>query len=296
MNEFIDLHIHSIYSDGDKTPKELVKMAKEIGLTTIAITDHDMIEGLKTLTEEDLEGIEVVNGVELTAKVPRARMHILGYGIDINNEFLNEKLNNRVDVRNFLLYEEYLKNIFGIEFSKEEINQIISKPGNIGRPELGKLLIKYGYANDQDEAFNKYLNPVMEECRHLKVGYSKEECIEMLLEAGGIPVLAHPISLKLNEEELRKELIYLKEIGLMGIETRHIHHTPEYTEMLERLADELGLLKTGGTDYHGENKPKVKLGTGINGNVHVTSSTMLDYLRSLNKQKVKCIRKNTTNK
>ena len=207
----------------------------------------------------------------------------------ILDKFLNEKLNNRVDVRNFLLYEEYLRTIFGIEFSKEEINAIISKPGNIGRPELGKLLIKYGYADDQDEAFTKYLNPVMEECRHLKVGYSKEECIEMILEAGGIPVLAHPVSLKLSEEELRKELIYLKEIGLMGIETRHIHHKPEDTEMLERLADELDLLKTGGTDYHGENKPKVKLGTGINNNVNVTSSTLLDHLRERDKAKVKKI-------
>lgn len=287
MNEFIDLHVHSIYSDGDKTPKKLVRMAKEIGLTTMAITDHDMIAGLKTLTEEDLEGIEFVYGVEMTAKVPRARMHILGYGIDIKNEFLNEKLNNRVDVRNFILYEEFLKNMFGIEFAKEEIEKIISKPGNIGRPELGKLLIKYGYANNQDEAFDKYLNPVMEKCRHLKVGYSKEECIEMILEAGGIPVLAHPVSLKLNEEELRKEIAYLKELGLMGIETRHIHHTPEYTAMLENIADDFGLLKTGGTDYHGANKPNVKLGTGVNGNVNVTSSTMLDYLRERNKVKVK---------
>lgn len=296
MEEFMDLHTHTIYSDGDKTPKEILKMAKEIGITTIAITDHDMIEGIKTLTEEDLEGINFIPGVEMTAKVPRARMHILGYGIDVNNEFLNEKLNNRVDVRNFILYEEYLKKIFGIEFSQREIEEIISKPGNIGRPELGKLLIKHGYAIDQDDAFDKYLNPVMDACRHKKVGYSKEECIEMILEAGGIPVLAHPISLKLNEEDLVKELKYLKEVGLMGIETRHIHHTPEYTEMLERIADDLQLLKSGGTDYHGANKPKVKLGTGIDGNVNVTSSTVVDYLRSLNKAKVKCIKKNTISK
>ncbi|MBQ7104959.1 MAG: PHP domain-containing protein [Bacilli bacterium] len=291
MKEFMDLHVHTIYSDGDKTPKEIIKMAKEIGLTTIAITDHDMISGIKTLTEEDLEGIEVIHGVEMTAKVPRARMHILGYGIDVENEFLNEKLNNRVDVRNLKLYQKALKELFDIDFKEEDLQEIYNRPGNVGRPELGKLLIKYGYAKTQDEAFDKYLNPAMDACRHLKVGYSKEECIEMILEAGGIPVLAHPISLKLNEEELRKEIKYLKAIGLMGIETRHIHHTPEYTEMLENLADEFDLLKTGGTDYHGEVKPKVKLGTGINNNVNVTSSTMVDYLRSLNKAKVKCIRK-----
>ena len=129
----------------------------------------------------------------------------------------------------------------------------------------------------------------MDKCRHLKVGHTKEECIEMILEAGGIPVLAHPISLKLTEEELVKELKYLKSIGLMGIETRHIHHTPEYTNMLERIADELDLLKTGGTDYHGEVKPKVKLGTGVNGNVYVTSSTMVDFLKERDKAKVKQI-------
>lgn len=289
MNEFMDLHVHTLYSDGDKTPKQIIEMAKEIGLTTIAITDHDMIAGIKTLTEEDLEGINFIPGVEMTAKVPRARMHILGYGIDVNNAFLNEKLDNRVDVRNLLLYVEYLDKLFNIKFTQEELDAIISKPGNVGRPELGKLLIKYGYAADQDEAFDNYLNPVMDECRHLKVGYSKEECIEMILEAGGIPVLAHPISLKLTEEELVKELKYLKSIGLMGIETRHIHHSPEYTNMLERIADELDLLKTGGTDYHGEVKPKVKLGTGVNGNVRVTSSTMVDYLNEQNKAKVKQI-------
>lgn len=287
MNEFMDLHTHTIYSDGDKTPQQIIEMAKELGITTIAITDHDMIKGIKTLTETDLEGIRFIPGVEMTAKVPRARMHILGYGIDIENEYLNEKLNNRVDVQNLMLYQEYLEKLFGIRFSQEDFDAIISRPGNVGRPELAKLLIKYDYAKNQEEAFDEYLNPVTDACRHLKVGYSKEECIEMILAAGGIPVLAHPISLKLNEEELTKEIAYLKEIGLMGIETRHIHHTPEYTDMLEKIADELDLLKTGGTDYHGATKPNVKLGTGINGNVQVTSSTMVDYLENLNKNKVK---------
>lgn len=289
MKEFMDLHTHTIYSDGDKTPKEILKMAKELGITTIAITDHDMIAGIKTLTGEDLEGIEFIPGVEITAKVPYGRMHILGYGIDLENEFLNERLNNRVDVRNLKLYEHYLEKMFGIKFDPEEIEEIYQRPGNVGRPELGKLLIKHGYVQTQDEAFDIYLNPVMDACRHLKVGYTKEECIEMILEAGGIPVLAHPISLKLSEEELKKEIKYLKAIGLMGIETKHIHHNKEYTEMLERIADEFDLLTTGGTDYHGTIKPKVKLGTGVDNNVNVTSSTMVEHLRNINKAKVKKI-------
>ena len=282
MRNKMDLHIHTIYSDGDKTPKQIIQMAKESGLTTISITDHNMITGLKTLTEEDLEGIEFIPGVELSAKVDKARMHILGYGIDINNKYINDKLNDRVDVKNILLYCRYLEKMFNINFSQNDMNELTSCLGNIGRPELAKLLIKYGYAKDVDEAFDNYLNPVMEECRDEKAGYTKEECIKIILEAGGIPVLAHPISLKLEEEDLRKELSYLKEIGLMGIETKHIHHDTEYTKMLEKIADEFNLLKTGGTDYHGMIKPKVQLGTGIDNNVSVTSSTMVDYFRSLN--------------
>ena len=132
------------------------------------------------------------------------------------------------------------------------------------------LLLKYNYVSTIKEAFDKYLNIVMDNCRDKKHGYTKEECIEMITEAGGIPVLAHPISLDLTKEELIDELKYLKSIGLMGIETRHIHHSLEYTEMLEEIAEELNLFTTGGTDYHGPiNKPYIKLGTGDNGNVKI---------------------------
>ena len=108
MRNKMDLHIHTIYSDGDKTPKQIIEMAKESGLTTISITDHNMITGLKTLTEEDLEGIEFIPGVELSAKVDKARMHILGYGIDVNNKYINDKLNDRVDVKN--IYDTFSEN------------------------------------------------------------------------------------------------------------------------------------------------------------------------------------------
>ena len=296
MERFMDLHSHTIYSDGDMTPKQVVEKAKAIGLTDIAITDHDIIEGLKTLTEEDLKDINFIYAVELTAKAKKGRMHILGYNIDIYDEFLNEKLNNRNDVYNFMLYVEGLKEIFNITFKEEEIKEITTRIGNIGRPDLAKLLLKHNYVSTIKEAFDKYLNVVMDNCRDKKHGYTKEECIEMIIEAGGIPVLAHPISLDLTKEELIDELKYLKSIGLMGIETRHIHHSLEYTKMLEEIAEELNLFTTGGTDYHGSIKPDVKLGTGINNNVHVTTSTMVDYLINLNKQKVKCINRNSISK
>lgn len=296
MEKLIDLHTHTIYSDGDKTPKELIALAKQSNISTISITDHDTIEGLKTLTEEDLEGINFINGVELTVNIGKGRMHILGYNIDIYNEKLNMLLANRNDVYNFLLYRDALKDIFNITFSETEINEIINRIGNIGRPDLALLLVKHNYANSIEESFTKYLNKAMDECRSKKRGNTKEICIEMILEAGGIPVLAHPISLKMTKDELYQEILYLKQLGLMGIETRHIHHNPEYTQMLEQIAQDLNLFTTGGTDYHGQIKPHVKLGTGINNNVNVTSSNMVDYLTNLNKQKIKCKKKNITNK
>ena len=296
MEKFMDLHTHTIYSDGDKTPKELIKMAKDINLTHISITDHDIISGLKTLDEDDLKEINFISGVELTAKTLKGRMHILGYNIDIYDKKLNEKLNNRNDLYNFILYVNGLKELFKISFPKEEIDKITNKIGTIGRPDLAKLLMKYGYVDSIQEAFNKYLNSVMEICRTNKRGYTKEECIEMILESGGIPILAHPISLKKTRNELIEEIKYLKNIGLMGIETIHSLHTPEYKKMLEQIALELKLFTTGGSDYHGNIKPNVELGTGTNNNVIVNDSTMIDYLTNLNKQKIKCIKKKNINK
>lgn len=296
MEKFMDLHTHTIYSDGDKTPKELIKMAKDINLTHISITDHDIISGLKTLDEDDLKEINLISGVELTAKTLKGRMHILGYNIDIYDKKLNEKLNNRNDLYNFILYVNGLKELFKISFPKEEVDKITNKIGTIGRPDLAKLLMKYGYVDSIQEAFDKYLNSVMDICRTNKRGYTKEECIEIILESGGIPILAHPISLKKTRNELIEEIKYLKNIGLMGIETIHSLHTPEYKKMLEQIALELKLFTTGGSDYHGNIKPNVELGTGTNNNVIVNESTMIDYLTNLNKQKIKCIKKKNINK
>ena len=296
MEKFVDLHTHTIYSDGDKHPNELIEIAKNIKLTHLAITDHDNISALKTINENDIEDLELITGVELTAKTSKGRMHILGYNIDIYNEKLNQKLNNRNDIYNFMLYVNGLKELYNISFKESEITEIITKPGNIGRPDLAKLLLKYNYVSSIKEAFSKYLNKVMDNCRTKKRGYTKEECIEMILEAGGIPVLAHPITLELNDDELIKEIKYLQSLGLKGIETKHIHHNQEYTNKLESIAIELNLLTTGGTDYHGTIKPDVQLGTGINNNIKVTNPTIIDYLANLNKQKIKCIKKNNINK
>ena len=267
----IDLHTHSTHSDGTKTPSELLFLAKENNLTYYAITDHDDIEGSKKLVSLPHDGITVYSGVELNAKIDKGQMHILGYNFDLNNERLNNKLKDlkKNSRYNIMLYVNQLKEDYNIDFPKEEIDKILNREGNIGRPLLALLLIQYGYCESVAEAFDKYLGD--EKLRKYKMWITKEECISMINEAGGIAVLAHPFTLKLTNEELKEELKYLVSIGIKGIEIYHSKSTEEQREYYKELAKEFNLITTGGTDYHGpEVKPSIEFATGINKNINIT--------------------------
>ena len=273
----VDLHVHSIYSDGCLSPKEIIELAKKESITTLAITDHDNIEGSKELIRLNPEGINIYSGVELTAKANKGRMHILGYNIDLENEKLNEKLKEMKDasIYNIMLYVELLKKYFAIIIPEEELNNLLSIKGNIGRPQLALLLIKLGYCRTVDEAFNKYLIFVYEKTRTIKKGLTKEECIDLITSAGGIASLAHFNSLKMSLEELKNEILYLKSIGLGAIESTHINLSDEERSLARNIATEYNLLETGGTDYHGPKvKPDVYIGTGRNGNVLIPENTL----------------------
>lgn len=279
----IDLHIHSTNSDGTKTPSELLNLAKEKNITTLAITDHENIEGSKKLTHLPHEGITIYSGVELNAKVDKGQMHILGYNIDLENRNLNNRLRELKEnsIYNIKLYINQLKEKYNINFPQEDIDNILNREGNIGRPLLALLLIKYGYVNSVAEAFDNYLND--EEVRKHKIWVTKEECIKLILDAGGIPVLAHPFTLKLNDEELKEEIKYLVSLGLKGIETIHSKGSEENRNYYKELAKEFNLITTGGTDYHGpEVKPNIELGTGINNNVglEIKDITLTDLVVS----------------
>ena len=268
----VDLHSHSTHSDGTKTPSELLNLAKEKNIKILAITDHDDIEGSKKLIETPHNGVTIYSGVELNAKVDKGQMHILGYNIDLSNKQLNEKLKELKENSkyNIMLYVKQLKEDYNIEFPKEEIDKILNREGNIGRPLLALLLIKYGYINSVPEAFDEYLND--KKVRHHKMWITKEECIKLILDAGGIPVLAHPFTLKLSNDDLKEEIKYLVSIGLKGIEIIHSKSNNEQREYYKKLANEFNLITTGGTDYHGpEVKPNIELGTGINNNVCLES-------------------------
>lgn len=283
--DLIDMHTHTCYSDGELTPNDLVRKAEQEGLKTIAITDHDTLLGVQNMTiPQDIRDIEVINGIEISIKVPAGRMHILGYDIDIWDKKLNEKMK---DFHTRSLYSVsgvicQLKKDYDIVFSSEEILNILNAQKNIGRPDIAKLLLKHGYANTIKEAFDKYLVDAYERCGDVAKGISFDECAELIHAANGLVVLAHPITLKKEKDELDREVKQLVEKGLDGIEVYHSNHSPELTEEYLKLAEKYNLLVSGGSDYHGPKiKPDVSLGTG-RGNVKVKQLSLLD---SINRRK-----------
>ncbi len=268
----VDLHTHSIYSDGSDTPKEIIKKAKVKNINCLAITDHDNLAGAKELVRMVHDSMDIYSGVELTAKVSKGRMHILGYNIDLENEEINRALNEQKEasIYNILLYVEILRKDFDLYLPNDEIDKIVNAKGNVGRPQLALLLVKLGYAVDVEEAFQKYLIHAYERVRKVKKGLTKEECIELINDALGVAVLAHPNSLKLQLQELKEEIHYLKSVGLKGVETIHSNLSEQERIAYHEIALGEGLLESGGTDYHGYSvKPDIELGTGRNNNVFI---------------------------
>lgn len=277
MKKRVDLHMHSVYSDGSKKPLELLELARNNNVFTMALTDHDEIAGSKELMQYNDSGVYLYSGVELTANVNKGRMHILGYNIDLENKKLNERIIKLKEdaIYNIMLYIEVLKHDFGICLPEEEILEIINKEGNAGRPHIAALLIKHGYCTEVEEAFQKYLITAYEKVRKLKRGLTKEECVDLILSADGVVSLAHPSSLKLSDGELDKEVGYLKSLGMECIEVIHINNSLEQRRFYMELAKKYDLMISGGTDYHGpEVKPDVLIGTGRNGNVEIKEDTL----------------------
>lgn len=272
-----DLHTHSIHSDGCNLPEEILDLAISKNIDTLAITDHDNLEGSKELIKLNKGRITVYSGVELTIKFKQGRMHLLGYNIDLYNQDLNKILKEirESSIYNLLLYKEIIERDYHIKFLEEDIDKLVNALGNKGRPDLAKLLVKYGYCKDIENAFQKYLIPAYEKARKIKKGISLEEGIELIHNAGGIAILAHPTSLEFSEEQFKKEIKKFISIGIDGLETRHYKYSPQDSEFYHNIAIKYGLLESGGTDFHGlEIKPDVEIGTGKDNNVYIPSNSL----------------------
>lgn len=284
MEKLIDLHTHTVYSDGDLTPSELLDKAIEKNIGTISITDHDTILAYDECL--DATDINIIPGIELSAKSSIGSMHILGYGIDIHNTSLKNKMS---ELRNNSIYSilavlTQLKKDYGISFDNDKITDLIVTNRSIGKLDVAKLIVQQGLATSVPNAFEKYLNEVKANTRSTARGISYEECIDLISGAGGIPVLAHPHTLELNPHDFLIRLKKLISAGLMGIEVYHNSHSKEDVEWFMKIADEFELLYSGGSDYHGETaKPDVELGTGLNENIKIKRLTLIEQLKKSNK-------------
>jgi predicted metal-dependent phosphoesterase TrpH len=279
----IDLHTHTDRSDGTFTPEELVHEALRVGLSAIAITDHDTFAGYDDAVPfAEKAGLEVICGIEVSTRYQGSSVHLLGYfpitlpSTDIR-QWLNFLQENRRD-RNTRLIEK-LRSV-GVEITLEEVE----KKGRTltARPHFARVLVEKGYATDIQQAFDLFLDESAKAFvqRH---EVPIEEALERILASGGVPSLAHPIRVaKNNWSKIANAVEDLAGYGLRAVEVYHSDHSPENVSYYKTLADRFGLGITGGSDFHGGNKPLIQLGTGLRNNLNIPN-TLLDNLKSVAK-------------
>ena len=260
MSSIIDLHTHSTASDGTDEPIQLVQAAKSAGIQIIALTDHDTVSGTKTLAEHPVEGITVFHGIEFSCRMVTGKCHILGYCCDTEHPDFQAALRESAALREgkLNLRLNFLRDR-GITFPAEELDELHQIAG-VGKPHLANLMVKYGYAPSRQEAIQNTINL----CATRSSRISAETAVKAILASGGIPVWAHPLGgegeKKVSWEQFHWMLDELTGYGLMGMECWYSRYTLDCCESLFEIAQERGLLISGGSDYHGMNKD-IALGT-----------------------------------
>lgn len=261
----IDLHVHSTFSDGSDTPAQLVAAGARLGLHALALTDHDTVAGAAEFLDAcRRHGMIGFTGVEISAEVPAGTMHILGYGVDPLHAELLRNLGQVLDGRAWR-NEQILSRLNGLGM-KLAWDDVASLAGEdvVGRPHFARAMQAHGYVSGMQDAFDRYLakgGPAYVDRFRLE----PEAGIRLLRAAGGLPVLAHAFTWEPDVAALETKLLSLKGIGLGGLEVYYPELGFERTIAYLRLARRLGLVATGGTDYHGLAKPNVRLGTADGG-------------------------------
>jgi predicted metal-dependent phosphoesterase TrpH len=261
----IDLHAHTTKSDGTLTPAELVRLAKESGLAAVAVTDHDTVGGLaEARAEGEKLGVEVVPGIEVSTGWQHTEIHLLGYLFDPAAPELTPAIewviNDRRE-RNEKMAA--LMRADGIPVTAEEMYRRYPE-STVGRPHFAVKLMECGLASSVKDAFARYLAPGQKYyVRRNHIPFDR--AVEILRDSGGKTVLAHPFQYKFDDGRLRELLDYCRDVGVAGMECLYSGYTPEQEKYLEALAGEYGFLVTGGSDFHGDHKPEIKLGTGTGG-------------------------------
>lgn len=268
----IDLHMHSTCSDGAYEPEFLVEWAAHLGLAAIALTDHDTTRGVRRAQARGREvGVEVIPAAEITVAFSGGTFHLLGFFVDVDNQAFNDQMAAQVRSRN----ERNRKIVqalcdHGMEVTHEELAKEAGE-AVVGRPHIAHVMIRKGYVREFKEAFDLWLGDG-KPCFFNKEDFSPKDAIQLVLKAGGVPVLAHPRWLNFRDmAKLEAYIVELKGYGLAGLEVIYSDHEDSFQNTLKDIAKRHGLLITGGSDFHGGGvvKPEVTLGHGPGGGFHV---------------------------
>ncbi|MFA7173977.1 MAG: PHP domain-containing protein [Kiritimatiellia bacterium] len=284
----IDLHIHSTFSDGSETPERIAAMARQIGLTAVALTDHDNMAGVPAFMQAcRREGITAFSGVEISAALDEeyaaSTLHLLGYGLDPHNPELQQLLGRVLDGRawrNEQIMAKLAK--IGVALDWGAV-QATAAENVIGRPHIAQAMVVGNYVSSLQEAFELYLAkgaPAYVDRYRL----NPEQAIQAIKAAGGLTFVAHPFTWIDDAARLEHELRHLQQLGLAGIEAYHSDHNTEETVALLRVAKKLGLMVSGGSDFHGACKPLIRLGRG-RGNLNIASARADALAEALGREK-----------
>lgn len=261
MASTVDLHIHTAASDGSDSPALLLANLEKAGIRTFSVTDHDTIDGALEMEALVPPTFRFIRGIEFSCETPAGKCHILGYGFDPKNPVFTAALAEGAELRQKKLLSRlgYLKETLGITFTESELAWIqgLKSPG---KPHFGKLLVDRGIAATITEAIQTYINPHKPRRDRIQGSVA----ISAILQAGGIPVWAHPLGgegeKRLSSETFQSQLNYLLSQGIRGMECAYSRYTQSDTEFLIDQAQTHGLLVSGGSDYHGTNKGDLPLG------------------------------------
>ena len=277
METYIDLHTHSKCSDGTLTPLELIAYAQKKKLSAIALTDHDTVAGIReAYSAAKSFGIELVTGIEFSTNYMNKDIHILGYDFDAGNAHFQEHIQNFQDsrlLRNHKIIDKLREHQIPLSM---EILEETFPDAVITRAHLGKYLVMKGYVKTITEAFDKYLGDNAP-CFVPREKVSPHQAISVIHEAGGYAVLAHPLRYNLSSEKLENLVATLAKSGIDGIEAIYSTNRFSDTSAMKQMAKRYQLAISGGSDFHGSNKPHIDLGIGM-GNLKIPYS-VLAHLR-----------------
>ena len=283
----IDLHMHSTVSDGTDAPETLLRCVREAGLGLFSLTDHDAIQGCaRIMAVRRPDDPVFVSGVEFSCKDEDGKYHILGYGYDPDTEPIQSvvALGHGLRMKKVQMRLDFLKERFGFNFREEDIEALLSLD-NPGKPHIGNLMVRYGYAPTKEIAIKEYIDQL-----RIRSDYVRpERAIEGILASGGISVLAHPCYGSGDElilgEDLEQRVRRLMGFGLQGVEGYYSGFSEKLLYQVISLAEKYSLYVTAGSDYHGTNK-LVKLGSTGFANTAQAPNGLLRFLRAIGYEEV----------